>query len=184
MDAHYSAWAPPYPHPPQLLQRRGVTGAITSSPLRTCSRHPRRWSCCHALPLALPLSLPLSLPPPLSFSLALPLSQSLRPRPPLACPVPAPVRIPAPTLQVELLRWVAALSPKPNMAARPRPPGSPGGDGEASTGGALQRQAIANTAAAGGDDGELHVDEAEHVPWQVVSPARKPPPPPGPGGDE
>ena len=80
---------------------------------------------------------------------------------------------------MDLLRWVAALAPKPKMATR-----SPEGDGEASTGGALQRQAIANTAAAGGDDGELHVDEAEHVPWQVVSPARKPPPPPGPGDDE
>lgn len=130
---------------------------ITSSPPPTCSRHPRRWSCCLLLSQS-------------SVPIPVPLSPD---------PVPAPVRIPAPILQVELLRWVAALAPKPKMATR-----SPEGDGEASTGGTLQRQAIANTAAAGGDDGELHVDEAEHVPWQVVSPARKPPPPPGPGSDE
>ena len=49
------------------------------------------------------------------------------------------------------------------------------------TGNNRGRQAIADMAAAGGDDGELHVDEAAHLPWRVVSP-RKPPPPRAPLG--
>ena len=146
------------------------------------------------------------------------------PTPPPPSPAPAaPFRIPAPVLQVELLRWVAALAlhahsgrhaprhatprpsapmqplgsqvlaPNPKTVARLRSPErhgasaqeQPASSGEAATGGQRHnddngRQTMANMAAEGGDDGELHVDEVEHVPWRVVSP-RKPPPPPGGG---
>ena len=80
-------------------------------------------------------------------------------------------------------KTVARLrTPERNVRPAPEQP-APGG--EASTDGRRNtssnsnnqgRQAIANMAAAGGDDGELHVDEAQHAPCRVVSP-RKPPPP-------
>ena len=90
------------------------------------------------------------------------------------------------------------VTPNPNTLARLRSPErnsapaaeQPVSGGAASTprqwrahdtGNHRGRQAIANMAAAGGDDGELHVDEAGHLPWRVVSP-RKPPPPRAPLG--